>query len=148
MNKEILAKSAIETIGMICGEELTEGSSYKHHRTELPNSIAIKLEMTGDIVGHVLIRFNEENAKKVASAMMMGMPIDNLDEMSLSALSELGNMIMGGATVHLEEIGMHTDITPPTVLTGNVNVQNTVSIPIENDNLRIVLDVSLKTKEN
>lgn len=92
---------------MVCGQELSEGELYKHNRTEIPDAVAVRLEMTGDIVGHVTIRFTEENAKKAASAMMMGMPIDTLDQMSLSALAELGNMIMGGATVH------HVDDTIP-----------------------------------
>lgn len=143
MTKEALAKAAIETIAMVCGQELSEGSPYKHHRTEIDNAIAVRLELTGDIVGCVIIRFNEDNAKKIASAMMMGMPVDTLDEMALSALAELGNMIMGGATVHLEEQGMHTDITTPTLLTGTVNIQDTITIPLENDNLRVVLDVAI-----
>lgn len=142
-SKQALAQAAIETIAMVCGQELLEEKSYKHNRTEIPDAVAIRLEMTGDIVGHVTIRFTEENAKKAASAMMMGMPIDMLDEMSLSALAELGNMIMGGATVHLEEQGIHTDITTPTLLTGAVNVKDTISVPLQNDNLRVVLDIQM-----
>lgn len=142
-NKHALAQAAIETIAMVCGQKLTEGNEYAHHRSELPGYIAIRLEITGDVKGYVLVRFNEDNAKKVASAMMMGMPIDTLDEMSLSALSELGNMILGGATVHLEEQGIHTDITTPTLINGTVNVQNTVSVPLSNDEMRIVLDIAI-----
>lgn len=52
-------------------------------------------------------------------------------------------MIMGGATVHLEEHGIHTDITTPTLLTGAVNVKDTISVPLQNDNLRVVLDIQM-----
>lgn len=142
-NKQALAQAAIGTIAMVCGQELLEEKSYKHNRTEIPDAVAVRLEMTGDIVGHVTIRFTEENAKKAASAMMMGMPIDMLDEMSLSALAELGNMILGGATIQLEEQGLHTDITTPTLLTGAVNVKDTISVPLQNDNLRVVLDIQM-----
>ena len=36
-------------------------------------------------------------AKDIASRMMMGMPVVELDAMARSALSELGNMMMGNA---------------------------------------------------
>lgn len=148
VSKNALAQAAIETIGAVCGQALEQGALYKHHRAELPNCLAIRLEMTGDVVGHVLIRFTEENAKKIASSMMMGMPIEELDDMSISALSELGNMIMGGASIHLEENGLHTDITTPKVLIGNIDVHNTISIPLTNADLRVVLDISLDTKKS
>lgn len=141
MEKKALAKAAIDTLAMVCGQELQEGSSYVHKRTSIPNSIAVKLCLTGDRNGTVFIRFSEENAKKVASAMMMGMPIEELDDMALSALAELGNMIMGGASIELSNAGVSTDITTPTLITGDVDIHNTVSIPIANDDIRIVIDI-------
>ena len=71
------------------------------------------------------------------------MPIDTLDEITLSALAEFGNIIMRGATVHLEEQGVHTDITTPTLLTGAINVNDTISVPLQNDILRVVLDIQM-----
>ena len=50
-NKQALAQAAIETIAMVCGQELLEEKSYKHNRTEIPDAVAVRLEMTGDIVG-------------------------------------------------------------------------------------------------
>lgn len=143
MEKTALAKAAMETLAMVCGQELQQGDAYKHKRTSIPDSIAVKLNLTGDRNGSVLIRFSEENAKKTASAMMMGMPIDELDDMALSALAELGNMIIGGASIHLSEAGINTDITPPTMLTGDVDITDTVSIPLSNEDMRIVLDVNI-----
>jgi len=45
--------------------------------------------------------------------MMGGFQIDQLDEMSQSAISELGNMISGNATTLLYNQGVKVDITPP-----------------------------------
>lgn len=143
MEQTALAKAAIETIAMVCGQELQKGDAYKHHRDSIQNAIAVKLELTGDRTGTVLIRFNEENAKKTASAMMMGMPVEDLDDMALSALAELGNMIMGGASIHLSEAGINTDITTPTLLKGDIDIKNTISVPISNNNMRIVLDINI-----
>ena len=141
MEKQALAKAAIDTLAMCCGQELQASEPYKHKRSSIHDAIAVELSLTGDIVGNVLIRFNEENAKKVASAMMMGMPIEELDDMALSALAELGNMIMGGASIELSNVGLNTDITTPTILKGDVDIYDTISIPISNDDIRIVIDV-------
>lgn len=143
MEQTALAKAAIETLAMICGQELQRGDAYKHRREIIQDAIAVKLELTGDRTGTVLIRFNEENAKKTASAMMMGMPVEDLDDMALSALAELGNMIMGGASIHLSEAGINTDITTPTLLKGDINIKNTISVPISNNDMRIVLDINI-----
>lgn len=35
-SKQALAQAAIETIAMVCGQELLE-ESYKHNRTEIPS---------------------------------------------------------------------------------------------------------------
>ena len=42
----------------------------------------------------------------MASKMMMGMPVTALDDMSISAISELGNMIMGNAATILLNKGI------------------------------------------
>ena len=46
--------------------------------------------------------------------MMMGMPVTALDDMSASAINELGNMMMGNAATILSTKGIAMDITPPT----------------------------------
>lgn len=59
----------------------------------------------GEMKGQVILAIRENNAKDIASRMMFGMPVNELDEMASSALNELGNMIMGNtATIfpHLE----------------------------------------------
>ncbi len=48
----------------------------------------------------------------------MGMPVTELDDMAMSAISELGNMIMGNAATIFSTKGIVIDITPPTVCRG------------------------------
>lgn len=147
MVNDAIEQAATETFSMVCGQDLQAQPSYIHKHMEVDNALAIALELTGDITGRVLIRFTEDNAKQVASAMMMGMPIDELDDMSVSALSELGNMIMGGASSHLAEEGVVTDITTPTVLKGKVVLSypnsETVTVPLQNSSIRVTLDISI-----
>jgi chemotaxis protein CheX len=49
--------------------------------------------------------------------MMGGIPVTELDEMSKSAVSEMGNMIMGNATTFFANKNIGIDITPPSLLT-------------------------------
>ena len=141
-----LVKAATDTIAMVCGQELVEQPSYTHRREVIDNSVAVVLEFVGEVTGKVVIRFTEDNAKKTASAMMCGMPVEELDAMAISALSELGNMIMGGAASNIAEQGVNVDITTPTLELGAVHIKGnaySVSIPLQNSDIRVVLDISI-----
>ncbi len=75
------------------------------------------LGFNGDIQGNFVYSFNEQTALKIVSRMM-GMEYSVIDELSLSAIGELGNMSAGGIAMSLEKLGYTIDITPPTVVTG------------------------------
>lgn len=144
---EPFVQSAIDIVAIICGQTLTQGEAYIHRHTEIGNAVAVYLGIVGQLQGYVLIRFSEENAKTIAGTMI-GMLIEAIDDMVISALSELGNMIMGGASTGLAVEGIITDITTPTLLQGTVQIKQAgmtpVSVPLFNDSLRIVLDIALK----
>ncbi len=81
-------------------------------------TFVIQVGVTGELKGQVLIVMTVDNAKAVASKMMMGMPVNELDEMATSALSELGNMIMGNTATIFSTLNTHIDITPPMAVMG------------------------------
>ena len=63
--------------------------------------------------------------------MMFGMPVNELDEMSKSAIAELANMILGHTANIFFQNHMNIDITPPTVLTGeNIQLTPTKSVTV------------------
>ncbi|MGC8902825.1 MAG: chemotaxis protein CheX [Fervidobacterium sp.] len=80
-------------------------------------NIVTVIGFTGDIEGNFIYAFNEKTALSIVSRMM-GMEYNTLDELSLSAIGELGNMTSGGIAMNLEKLGHKIDITPPTVITG------------------------------
>ena len=86
--------------------------------------VVVVVGIIGEVKGQVAYSFSEETAKMIASTMMMGMPVSELDEMSTSAISELGNMIMGNAATLLSTKGIGIDITPPTLSHGEVSFTN------------------------
>lgn len=113
----IAAMKIIETVSGIkskLGKACIKATSFTD------NSVLIMLGVTGQLEGQVILEINEESAKNLASKMMMGFDVPELDEMSMSAISELGNMIMGNAATIFSTENRLIDITPPTVARGNV----------------------------
>lgn len=76
------------------------------------------LGLTQKIRGNVAYGMAEDTAKNIASIMMGGMPVENFDEMAQSAISELANMVTANAAISLENIGLETNISPPTLIVG------------------------------
>ena len=86
----------------------------------LDNSYAIIIGITGEMRGQVMLHLSNEVACEIASKMCM-MPITQIDEISASAICELGNMIMGNAATLFFAKGVVTDITPPTLSHGSAS---------------------------
>jgi len=80
--------------------------------------VAISVGIIGDIKGTVVYNFSEENAKKIASKMMMGMEVPDFDDMAQSAISELTNMLTANASIEFSKIGKNINISTPTLVTG------------------------------
>lgn len=80
------------------------------------NYIWIQIGMTGQMSGDIVFGLSEEVALKLVSAMMGGFSVTELDDMSQSAISELGNMISGNASTMLYNQGVIVDITPPKLI--------------------------------
>src|SRR3990172_4858733 len=60
--------------------------------------VSVLIGITGEIHGQVIYGMSAKTAKKVASSMI-GHSVPLMDELAQSAISELGNMITGLATV-------------------------------------------------
>ena len=61
---------------------------------------------------------SEDTAKFIASKMMMGMPVDELNDMAQSAISELSNMLTANEATNLTALGMEVDISTPSLTVG------------------------------
>ncbi|AEY66883.1 chemotaxis protein CheX [Clostridium sp. BNL1100] len=113
-------------------------------------SILIIVGITGKIRGQAIFTMSKDVAFKIASAMMMGMPVDELNEISKSALSELTNMILGNTATLLYNKGIGIEITPPSLLLGeNLQISQskmkTICIPLYlSDNEILEIDISVQ----
>ena len=80
--------------------------------------VMIIVGIIGDIKGNVIYATTIDNAKKIASTMMMGMPVDELDELAQSAISELTNMLTANAAINFSNEGININISTPTLMHG------------------------------
>lgn len=83
------------------------------------SGVLINVGIVGDLKGNIIYGTTVECAKKIASAMMMGMEIKELDEMAQSAISELSNMLAANASTIFSKNGVNVDISTPTLMYGD-----------------------------
>jgi len=107
-------------------EELSKGKLSVKDRIIICNGVILVVGIIGEVKGSVVYNISIEDAKKIASGMMMGEPVTELDQIAKSAISELSNMLSANASIGLTQIGYEVDISTPTFLQGN-NVKVTMS---------------------
>lgn len=140
---------SVNLIQMVCNVGAKRGQIYIKTSPFLADSVAIIIGIAGEFKGQVFFSMDESTACKIASSMMMGMEVNCLDEMSKSAIAELGNMIMGNVSTEFYNSGIKIDITPPTVLVGkDITISTkgikTICVPLDLESVgRIDIDVSI-----
>ena len=116
--------SAKQVLQQVCQIDVQFGPMSKDDFSVTGEPLFIMLGITGEISGQVCVVMGLNTAKDIASRMMMGMPVMELDDMARSALSELGNMMMGNAATLLFNNNISIDITPPTLLLGSAIISS------------------------
>ena len=112
------------------------------------DGVGIVISIIGDIKGNIIYLLSEEDAKNIASIMMMGMPVEVLDEMSKSAVSELINMLTANAATNFANNGIGIDISPPMLMHGDVivstNVEKVLSLKMGIENMLMEVNIALE----
>lgn len=127
--------------------DIQKGNLYLRDKTFSQKGITIDIGMTGRLQGHVLYSMDMETARQIAS-QMIGDPVEEFDDMAMSAIGELGNMISGLAAILLEKASVNCNITPPTILKGNDTTIHTavpaIDIPFKTQFGDIDISVALE----
>lgn len=89
--------------------------------------VSVMISVFGDLSGQFILGYSEAVALNVARSMMMNPDYTPLDDLCISALSELGNIIGGMTATELAALGYQCDIAPPSVVRGDHVVLNTQS---------------------
>lgn len=114
---EPFVSAAFSVMQMLTGDVPTRGSLSLRTTTFTSEQVTIMAGVNGDVEGIAMYGMSKETAKQIAGAMI-GAEVPQLDEMAMSAISELGNMITGNATTLISQKGYDVDITPPSVIRG------------------------------
>ena len=141
--------SAKQVLQQVCQIDVQFGQISKDDFYVNGEPLFIMLGITGEITGQVCVVMENDTAKDIASRMMMGMPVAELDAMAKSALSELGNMMMGNAATLLSNNNVLIDITPPTLVFGSAMISSpemsVIKVPLLYGTHEIRLCFLLKT---
>jgi chemotaxis protein CheX len=114
--------------------------------------VSIIVGITGELRGQVILTLDEKTACDIASHMMMGMPVPELNDMSRSAVSELSNMILGNAATIFSTKGITVDITPPNLCVGSnmsftVSDSKTICVPIDREDGSSLMELNIAMKK-
>ncbi len=142
-------ESAQSVVNMLLGIEIKTGKAYLKNPPFLVNQTVIIIGVIGKIKGQVYFELTTDTTKKIASGMMGGMTITELDEISKSAVSEMVNMIMGNTSTIFAKKNIEVDITPPTLLIGDKieisHKDSIIVVPLELEGLgTIAINVAVE----
>jgi len=128
------------------------GSPYLKSPEYEGDMITIIIGITGEMKGQVILSLKKEVACQIASQMMMGMPVPELNDMAKSAVSELSNMILGNAATIFSTKGISVDITPPNVVMGSnlsftVSDAKTICVPLNAEDGVTLIELNIAMKK-
>ncbi len=104
---------------------------------KIPDACAIaSIGTVGDVRGGIAVSFDSDGFGACVSSMSGGMLAGSInDDMSISCVGEMVNMIGGGVAIYGSGQGINLDVTPPQIFTGDRISQtyptlvNWVSVP-------------------
>jgi chemotaxis protein CheX len=98
----------------ICQETPSLGKIFIKTKPYTTSSVTVAIDIFGDFEGEVVYNMKEEAGCFIVSRMMMGMPVSDLkDDMAMSAVSELANIISGNVATIFASKEITVDIKPP-----------------------------------
>jgi chemotaxis protein CheX len=124
-----------------------KGMSLKGRFIESPG-VMIIVGIIGDIKGNVIYGLSLNDAKKIASTMMMGMPVDKFDELAQSAISELTNMLTATVATNFSNDNININISTPTLVhgefTANASSDKVVCVEMGVNEMTIQVNISME----
>ena len=98
------------------GDDLEVASAEVVSHQFTTDAITAIIGVSGRLEGNVLYGFTEESGQKVVSTMVGEQVEDIRNDLGLSALGEIANMITGNAATQLAQAGYPCQISPPVVV--------------------------------
>jgi chemotaxis protein CheX len=124
---EPFVEAARDVLAQELGTNVTPGRLSLATGAATTLDVTVVIGITGRLTGIAVYGMPAEMAKAVVSKMM-GEQVDELDDLALSGVAEMGNVITGHATTLLAGMGLVCDISPPMLLLGAGSRLSTMSI--------------------
>jgi len=145
---DLFVKAGMSIMEQVVGLTMDIKNNFSIGGAPMDNpKVSIYIGITGEVEGHTMIHMEETMALKVASNMMGGMPVSEFDEITKSAVAELGNMILGNTASLLYNQGIKIDITPPKLYIKDAITSSNkadVTMILGNDTEELALGLSLR----
>jgi len=139
-------KGVLEQFGV---HDVKRGNLAKKEIMQVDTDITAVIGLVGQIRGNIAYSMSTDTALKIVSAMMMGMPVDKLDEIGRSAIAEFSNMVTGNASTLFANEGIGVDITPPSIIFGKdiyfiISSVQTIAVDMETPLGKIEVNIGLE----
>lgn len=139
----------VQTLPMLGIQQVQRGKLSVKSDLTASQDVAVLVGFTRGLKGNIIYGMSEQVARNIASVMMMGMPVDEFNEMAQSAISEMANMVAANAAIALEGTGQIVDITPPTLIVGHditarISSVKTIAVEIESEAGIIEVNIGLE----
>lgn len=99
-------------------ENIANSHMESVNRNITASGIILTVGVVGECRGNIVYIIDEASSMKIASKMMMGIPVVTLNDMAKSAISELANMLTANSATVLSHIGVTVDISVPALMEG------------------------------
>ena len=137
---EVLSIETHETIRR--GDLRLESGSYT------TDDVTVIISLVGAVDGTVFFSLSKESAIQFASALL-GEKLPGLDRLAQSGIAELGNVIVGRASMRLAESGYESNISTPSLIMGKGATISTLDyprlvVPLTASNGSLVIHLALR----
>lgn len=117
-NLGAFARGTMNVLAQIGSEGFEKGEYITPEDMFCKHEVIIIIGLVQDLRGSIAYSMSPNTAINIASTMMGGMPIAELDDMARSAMCEFANMSVGVGVTSLPQ-ELKVDITPPTMVIGH-----------------------------
>ena len=144
--------AAYEVLCTETGKEVTRGELHLDNGVYKTDDITVIISLVGAVEGTVFFSMSNQAGVGLAS-VLLGDTLTELDYLAQSGIAELGNVITGRATVKLEGVGYHSNISTPTVILGNGVKISTLDfarivVPLQTGVGELVVHLALRETQN
>ncbi|WP_327204749.1 chemotaxis protein CheX [Paenibacillus sp. DMB20] len=115
----MLVDSAIESMGEVFMKSIEVSQPISIEQGLLQSEIGVLIGIMGDVQGRLIFEGEKHTFSRLGESMF-GMPLSG--DMLHSFVGEMANMIAGHTSTLLSGKGKHVDITPPTVMVGQMEI--------------------------